>query len=322
MRYLSGICAILLAALAAASPARAQDCPAPRVLAAVDMVAQRNGTMLVPVTIAGQQLYFSLGTASPISSITPALVKQLGLVREHAGVTMINTAGRDTNQIATAPDFAIGNLKGTDVTFLVEADGPNAPDIHERAGTLGADFLRAYDVDLDFATGRMRLISRDHCEGHILFWNSDIMTKVPMSVANDNKIVFPMTLDGHELQTILSSATPATSIRLRTAEELYDVKNDTQGNEPAGALNGIPLYAHRFAKLDAGGLAVSNPRIVMLPDLVEEDARHLHPLARNTFGRPHLPDLMLGMSTLRQLHLYIAYADRALYISPASMPPR
>ena len=321
------LCA-LLTVLGAAS-ARGADCQPPRIVAAVDMIAQRNGTFLVPVTVAGTPRYFSIGTDAPMSVITPALATELGLVREHFGVTMINTAGRDTNRIATVPEFSIGNLKGTSEEFLVAPDPPGeaaaagAPG-PRRAGTLGADFLRAYDVDLDFAAGKMRLISRDHCEGQILFWKSELMTKVPMSVTDENKVFFPMTLDGHEVDTILSTGSPATSLNLRVAKTLYDVGNDSAGNEPAGRLNGVPLYAHRFGSLSAGGLGVNNPRIVLLPDLVREDAARLHPLRpmhRLMLHDVHLPDLLLGMSTLKQLHLYIAYAERALYISPAAAAP-
>ena len=86
----------VLSILAGVAAAHAADCPPPRILASVELVRQKNGTVLVPVTVAGTARYFSLGTASPMSTITPALASELGLVREHSGVTMINTAGRDT----------------------------------------------------------------------------------------------------------------------------------------------------------------------------------------------------------------------------------
>lgn len=320
---------VLLTVLGTA-PARAADCPPAHVLASLDLVPQKNGTFLIPVTLAGTPRYFSLGTASPMSTVTPALAAELGLTREHFGVTMINTAGHDTNRIATVPDFAVGNLKGTSEPFLIEpepagGDEAGTADGPRRAGTLGADFLRAYDVDLDFAARKMNLISRDHCDGQILFWKSELMTKVPMSVTDDNKIFLEMTLDGHQLDTILSTNAARTSINLRVAKTVYDIGNDAPGNEPAGRLDDTSLYAHRFGALAAGGLGVNNPEIVLLPDLVQDDARHLHPLRSNrrlNLREPRLPDLLLGMSTLGQLHLYIAYGERALYISPAAARPQ
>ena len=318
----------LALALAGALPAWADDCKPPRIVASVDMVPQANGTVLVPVMVAGSPHYFRVGTAAPMSSVTAAFAQQMGLMREHSGITMINTAGRDTNRVATLPDFSIGALKPANVPAFIEPDAPSGALEGVRAGTLGADILRAYDVDLDFGAHKMNLISRDHCDGQILFWKSELMTRVPMSIADDNKIVFPMTLDGHELQAVLSTGAANTSMSLKAAREHYDVGNDSAGNEPAGMLNDQRLYAHRFKSLAAGGLAVGNPRIVLLPDLVEEDAHRLHPL-RNSGLHPrldqreaHLPDLILGMSTLKQLHLYIAYAERALYISPVSATPQ
>jgi hypothetical protein len=144
-----------------------------------------------------------------------------------------------------------------------------------------------------------------------------------MSVTDDNKIFLEMTLDGHRLDAILSTNTAYTSINRKVAKTVYDVDSDAPGDEAAGQLNDMPLHAHRFGSLAAGGLAVSNPRIVLLPDLVQDDARHLHPLRSNrrlNLREPRLPDLLLGMSTLSQLHLYIAYGERALYISPAAHP--
>jgi hypothetical protein len=32
---------------------------------------------------------------------------------------------------------------------------------------------------------------------------------------------------------------------------------------------------------------------------------------------PHLPALLLGMAELRQLHLYIAYGEKTLYVTAA-----
>jgi hypothetical protein len=322
-------CAALLAGLAVHASVAHAACDPPHVVATLDLLPQNNGMVFVPVTIGGERHYFSLGTASPISTVTPALVQHLALIREHFGVTMIDTAGRDTNSTATVPQFALGGLTATSQRFLIEADTQATTEPiaaadaitsgeQRRVGTLGADFLRAYDVDLDFGARKMRLIAKDHCDGQILFWKSELMAKLPIMVTDENKITFPMTLDGHELQAVLSSNTPNTAISLRAAGEVYDVKNGSAGNEPAGQLNDTRLYAHRFQSLSAGGLTISNPRLVLLPDLVQDAVRHLRRGRRPSWREPRLPDLILGMSTLRQLHLYIAYHEQALYVSPAA----
>ena len=54
--------------------------------------------------------------------------------------------------------------------------------------------------------------------------------------------------------------------------------------------------------LDFGGVAVTNPRIAISSD---------------NFTKGLGNDLILGVGILRQLHLYIAYEEEKLYITPA-----
>src|SRR5471032_775361 len=137
-------CAALLTGLAVNASLAHAACDPPHVVATLDLLPQNNGAVLVPVTVGGERHYFSLGTASPMSSVTPALVQHLALMREHFGVTMINTAGRDTNRTATVPEFALGGLTATSQRFLIEADTPATTEPimstdERRVGTLGAD---------------------------------------------------------------------------------------------------------------------------------------------------------------------------------------
>ena len=55
-----------------------------------------------------------------------------------------------------------------------------------------------------------------------------------------------------------------------------------------------------------GGVEVSNPDITLIPD-------------RKAQLGPQAPDLILGIGILRQLHLYIAYREKKLYLTAASV---
>jgi hypothetical protein len=54
-----------------------------------------------------------------------------------------------------------------------------------------------------------------------------------------------------------------------------------------------------------GGVSVVNPDIMLVPDSV----------SRMHASSDHI---VLGMGILRQLHLYIAYHEKELYVTPAS----
>jgi hypothetical protein len=122
------------------------------------------------------------------------------------------------------------------------------------SGELGADSLGAYDVDLDFGANTLNLISSKHGEGNVLYWKSERLAKLPITVMENGKIYFTMTLDGHDLETVLNTGVPMSTLRMSTAKSLYDVDNDSRGNQHEGALgNGTALYSHAFKTMSIAG---------------------------------------------------------------------
>jgi hypothetical protein len=96
---------------------------------------------------------------------------------------------------------------------------------------------------------------------------------------------------------------------LEWAESLFDLKEDSPGMKRLGAEGSQnPSYRYPFKMLALDGVTISNPDIVLVPDKVS--------------GRHHCrfcgPDLILGMGVLRQLHLYIAYKEKRLYVTAAT----
>ncbi len=66
-------------------------------------------------------------------------------------------------------------------------------------------------------------------------------------------------------------------------------------------------------------MTINNPMLNMLPDMmggVNPGAPRTGSIIRDE--RVGLPDMILGMSTMRQMHVYIAYKERKLYITAAS----
>lgn len=315
---------IMVAGLIAYPALAADQCPPLKVMASVDMVALRNGVVMIPVTVAGQQKYFVLATGLPYTSINGELADQLAAPRRHSPIKFVGLDGQVSDTLAIVPSFGLGRLNAELVQMLVNKrqDDRVTPDGAARpSGALGADFLRAYDVDLDFGAKKLNLISREHCTGDVLYWKSEHAAKLPMSVMDNDRITFIMTLDGHDLQTVLSTEAPMSTINMRVAKNLYGVDNNSAGNKIEGHLgDGTTLYAHTFNALNVEGLAINNPKLVLMPNRAEEEMDRLRagrraPLLRRA-GQQQ-PELVLGMAELRHLHVYIDYHNQAIYFTPA-----
>jgi hypothetical protein len=93
---------------------------------------------------------------------------------------------------------------------------------------------------------------------------------------------------------------------LEHAEDLFGFEGDDPALKPlvAGIASNGHEYRYAFKTLSFGGVSVSNPDLVLVP---RDEGR---------IGGP--PTIILGMGILRQLHMYIAYAERKLYVTSAS----
>ena len=73
-----------------------------------------------------------------------------------------------------------------------------------------------------------------------------------------------------------------------------------------------------------GGITVEQPTILILPDVMNRDAERSR-TARDRTKRHNadirLPELSLGMNVLKDLRLYIAFSEQALYLAPAMPKP-
>ena len=103
---------------------------------------------------------------------------------------------------------------------------------------------------------------------------------------------------------MLDTGAHTSFITLRAAARLLGLEeNDSsfklKGNQ---RINGMmaPVYSYPFKSLSFGAVSVTNPHIEIVSDKVWGENR-----------------LLLGVDILRQLHLYIAYKERKLYVTPA-----
>ncbi len=303
--------AFAVAAAAVCYAAHADDdCKLKRV-AALDIKVGAGQRVEVPAQIGGQPLSLIVDTGSAHSMIAERTANALGLRQlpfPESSVSM--WGGARITRYVVVDSLQIGRLLvGRSELFVI----PNQYMSPDSDGLLGADLMSRFDVDFDFGNGKLNFFSQDHCSGKVVYWTTDVsnLAIVPFHRTPANamfygldfkKILLTVTVDGKEFRAALDTGAHGTSMNLSDAESEFDLTPESPGMEKA---RGGRSYRYRFKTMSFGGVAVNNPEIVLDPYAVNK-------MSGNA------PTMLIGMNVLRQLHLYVAYREEKLYISPAT----
>ena len=109
-------------------------------------------------------------------------------------------------------------------------------------------------------------------------------------------------IDGKEIAAQIDTGSSRSLFSLDEAQRLFGFDASALAALQEDGLGRRQKYP--FKALTFGGVSVANPDIILVPDAESR----LH-------GPPHI---ILGMGILRQLHLYISYREKKLYVTPAS----
>jgi hypothetical protein len=119
----------------------------------------------------------------------------------------------------------------------------------------------------------------------------------PFVLDDNGHILVDMTLDGKPVTVGVDTGAPTSVMSLPAAQRLFGLGPESPGVEQDGSVGDSTdpsqkVYQHRFGSLLVGGLEVKNPMIDLIPDNFVS-ASH---------GRAHLPDLILGLKQIANLH--------------------
>ncbi len=111
-----------------------------------------------PISINGVEKKFLLDTGGILPQIAPTVADELKLHRRDSPLQFFAADGSVSKQEVVIDNFAMGTLHGSDVELQISpfagVDGIFSP--------IG---FKAYDFDMDFASGKLNIISNDHCDG-------------------------------------------------------------------------------------------------------------------------------------------------------------
>ena len=270
----------------------------------LDMSVTRDGHVSVPMTIGGKAIGMLIDTGGLVSMLTPPTVAELDLTPQMIPLSRIRQYGGFTvDHYVTVHDASLGGLKTSKLELLVM---PERAYPRDAGGLLAPDIMRGYDADFDFANATFSLFSQDHCEGQVVYWTHEPYGEVDINLNEFGQITVPVTLDGKEMRATIDTGAYHSSASLESIEDEFDIH---EGNAHLRRIpGGNPLasrYRYPFRTLTFQSVTVNNPDLVLVPDQLSRQP-------------DEAPKILLGVNVLRQLHMYVAYKERKLYVTPAA----
>jgi len=309
-----------LAAAAFSNAVQAADCKPLQIVNSVKLESFENGNgFLVPVEINGIPQKLVLDTGGVTTSLSPQAVKALGLKEESSRLKLYDLYGNVSNSQVAVKTFDMGNARGENLRFQV-SPMQNLEAAVGANGLLSTDLFLQYDVDMDFGAKRLNYFSQDHCEGRVSYWQERPVAVVPVTL-RDGHINVPIMIDGQQLQAIIDTGADNSAMNVEVAISSFGIKPGSEDAPLVDTSKTDPLmkeYSHKFSTLSFEGITVTNPKISIIADRM--GASDIKSSIRGTISDPynsHIRQVIVGMDVLRQLHLYMAYKEKKLYISPA-----
>ncbi len=255
-----------------------------------------SGGVTVPIKVEDQIQNLLVDTGGAFSMLTQSAADRLKLrSMMMIMVYMKMFGGRTLDHYVVAHSMEVVGVHVRDHQFVVIPDDILPPSVD---GILGPDILQVFDADFNFAASKLDLFSNDHCPGKVVYWTHDDYAVIPFKMDEGRHIQVDVQLDGKDVSAIIDTGASRSLMSLETAEDMFKLDEKT-----LSANNGH----YPFKALTLQGITVNNPDLI----LVSDDKSKI-------MGGYREPRLILGMGVLRQLHLYIAYKEHNIYVTPAS----
>ena len=284
-----------------------------------DMVDTQYGQIGINMKIGDRSELMLIDTGAWFSFLTFAEADDMKLPTRSMGDQFVSydTGGKRTSMVATAPSLEIGPLQVNAVDFVVAPRGRSFG--KGVAGLIGANVLKHFDIELDFAKKKVNFFDSDHCPGQVVYWTQSGSANIPFKF-DGSAIALPVQLDGHELWAQLDSGAFASTLTRSIALQVFGLSadspnvvhreySDEDGNKGTDA-------SYVFDALFFGGVSIAHPHLHLIEDKLGAAVRADFSRSENV-PLPHLPAVILGVVELRHLHLYIAYKEKVLYVTAA-----
>jgi hypothetical protein len=329
----------------AARMTKALTCAAPVITLSVPL-EQLAGSNLrtVPVTInaAPKQFLLDIGTKPteiseaaaadlrlPDAGRSSGAARGLAMAIDYARIPIFDVRGvhsaEDFRPQVRAASFTIGGVTGHDLALAVAGDremGRTKP----YDGVMTGGLFGQSDVELDFAKNRLNYFEPAACTDpdQVAYWPHGPAATIAMTRLA-GKVQIQVSIQGQTVPAVIDTASPRTVMRRDVAEMLFGLEADTPDMMPEADLKdgtGLKIYRHTFPliSLSANVTALNVPVLIQTNRMVRNPDRAPLLGSRAQFAADpsqRIPALTLGMDVLSQLHLYAAFSQGMLYVTPA-----
>jgi len=327
----------------------AESCALPQVADTAELKpVAGSDLMTVPVEVNGKPKQFLLALGTGPMEVSQAAATDLGLPEVSKTTTTIQLGGTGGmanmgNQSALHMDAPVYDVKGNQMSFaqrarvrvgtftlgqatakslqfMVATDG----EIGKSApydGLLTNDIFRQYDAEVDFHGRQINFLTPAKCSDpdQVVFWSHYEIGVIPITMV-DGKIQVPVLIEGHPVQATIDTGSARSVMRRDIAELTLGYKAGTPGMMPSGDLKdgmGQEVYGHTFSQIAfAGGVtAVNVPALIQINSMLSNADRQVVLGSKALSAEARIPDFTLGMDVLHQLHMYIVFGQKKLYVT-------
>ncbi len=233
-------------------------CPAVR-RAELPITVLRN-FLLVPVALDGSKVTMVVDTGAEATTVTPGVVKTLGLARTHSRTMLLGVGGAVRSGGAVRPHhLEFGGLVHSGLALEVSALPSLRGTERPVAGLLGADVLSAYDIALDLPRRTMTLYAVPACPGFVPP-GYEAADGHDLQRVNGGLLFLAARIDGHKVRALLDTGARQSLVARRMATRLGATNQDLS-HDPVVRGRGVGARAlafrrHRFEEVQVGGIAV------------------------------------------------------------------
>lgn len=316
-----------------AGNALGQACTKPLALAnEMQMESSGPGSSTVPVKINGTDRKLTLSLNSSSTTLGDTAIKDLKLEPKRAEQVMIDDAGNQYRDEVVIADFNLGRMHGANVKWPVAAPGGRGGfggggggGFGGRGGSadgrLGQNYLRIYDVDIDFGSDKLRFFAQDHCPGGVLYWKAPGPVGVVPITIEGGHIVVPITVDGKPIKAWIDTTSPASWTYATVADRVLGITlggDKAPADKPSRGFGGGATYTMTGATIGFNQMTLPGVALQINADANGQggdpgkDAINRKLAIESELASAHV---LLGMDVMRKLHMFFSFAENKLYVS-------
>jgi len=274
----------------------------------------------VSLSINRSQANMLLDTGDFVTSLTPEAVSRMNLPQSsRPKIQMTGLTGAYEASLVDAAEVQYVGHALNNLTFAVLPEGEFAPSEHTD-GLFGANFLSAYDVDMDFAGKQLTFYgTSSKCNWAGPQWTVNARKYYATNIGYE-LLLIPILVNGVELNALVDSGSEETSITADAAARLGITKAATRHDADVteSGLGVTSSRIHVFTSITIGSTTFNRPSLAIDdgPSIQQEqNTSDATPQA----GKKHTMAAILGPDPRVRRRMVIAFQRHAMFSSHAQL---